>query len=156
MDHIKRLKMDKIVQAVAGVHGLTIDEMHGTKRDRHLVDARRQAAVIIKDLLGYASTYIGRYFNKNHATILHHLKANKQIIDYDYIYRDKFILAKNTALDFIDKEPISDEELISTLTKEINKLKMQLKDQQKFIDNIITKSNEYKNSKAESTASDQN
>ena len=92
--------MDKIVQAVAGVHGLSIDEMHGTKRDRHLVDARRQAAVIIKDLLGYASTYIGRYFNKNHATILHHLKANKQIIDYDYIYRDKFILAKNTALDF--------------------------------------------------------
>lgn len=153
MDHIKRLKIDKIVQAVAGVHGLTIEEMHSSKRDRHLIDARRQAVVVIKDLLGYASTYIGRYFNKNHATILHHIKAHRQIIEYDYIYRDKFILAKNTAIDFIDREPVSNEELITTLTKEVNKLRLDLRDQQRFIDNIISKSNEYKESKAEGTAS---
>ena len=153
MEQAKRIKMDNIVRAVAGVHGLTMDEMRSDKRDRHLIDARRQAVVIIKDLLGYASTYIGRYFNRNHATILHHIKVNKSIVEYDYIYRDKFILSKNTASDTVGRDPISNDELVESLTREVNKLRIDLKDQKSFIDNIVDKSNEYKESKAESTAS---
>lgn len=156
MDNIKRIKMGKIAQAVAGVHGISLDELHSKKRDRHLVDARRQTVVVIKEVLGYASTYIGQYFNQNHATILHHIKANKTIMDYDFIYRDKYILAKNTAIDFMDREPIDDEELIAALTKEIHRLKLTIEDQQDFINNIIKKSNEYKESKRDGIAPSKN
>ena len=56
----------------------------------------------------------------------------------------------------VDFRAARDEELIAALTKEIHRLKLTIEDQQDFINNIIKKSNEYKESKRDGIAPSKN
>ena len=54
-------------------------------------------------------TSIGKSFKVNHATVMHHLKVHKQLIEYDAFYQNKyeaFIDLVKADIGFLDIESI--------------------------------------------------
>lgn len=60
-----------------------INNMMRSSREREYVDARRVLFYILRDNFGITLSDIGRWSNRNHATILHATKHFKGIIEYD-------------------------------------------------------------------------
>lgn len=79
--------------------GVSEQDFYSTKRQRNIVDARK---IITYNLykLGYRSSYIGRHFNRNHATII------EQFNQYLNLYAtDKKFKALADRIDFIQQQP---------------------------------------------------
>ena len=83
-------EMDFIVEVVCDITHLSRPELFSENRQRHLVDGRRLAFALIRELFGTPYTVIGKYFSKNHASIIHSLKMHKHLLDYDIIYRGRY------------------------------------------------------------------
>jgi len=69
---------------------ITATEFNSEKRLRHYIDARRMVYFYCRNVIGMYWTDLGKYFNKNHATALHHCKQHKQLIDFDKFYQHKY------------------------------------------------------------------
>jgi hypothetical protein len=61
-----------VLRDVAKRHNLTIDQLIGPRRHRHLVTARIEAYHLLRGL-GYTLPQIGHRMNRDHTTILHGL-----------------------------------------------------------------------------------
>ena len=87
-----------------------------TNRCRDNVDGRRAFCAILKNE-GYSYNRIGRFLNKNHATIIHYTRGVEGILQTDPAFYRKYNKASTAFLKRIDR---LDNDLVST---EINKLK---------------------------------
>ena len=63
--------IDKIIDSVSGVFGVTSSDIRSDKRQAEITQARQVAMYIIKEITDLTLKDIGGYFGKNHATVLH-------------------------------------------------------------------------------------
>ena len=82
--------MDSIVEFVCLVTKISKNELLGRKRHRMLIDAKRMSYAAIKEIYDYPLTVIGGFFHMDHASIIHHLKAHKNLLEWDSSYSEKY------------------------------------------------------------------
>ncbi len=84
------LQMDYINDIVCNITHLNKKELLSNSRERYLCDARRLSYALIRQLFGTPFLAMGKYFSKNHASIIHALKGHRDLLEYDDLYRDKY------------------------------------------------------------------
>ncbi len=120
-------QMDFIVELVCDISHLTRQELFSKARQRHLVDARRLAFALMRELFGLPYTTISKYFGKNHASIIHSIKLHKNLLEFDAIYRGRYTKIfrlmyqkyNEEVIDFL-KDKLNDEKghIINTLRED--------------------------------------
>ena len=96
----KYAHMDSIVEFVCLVTKINKNQLLGRKRDRMLIDAKRMSYAAIKEIYDYPLTVIGGFFRMDHTSVLHHLKAHKNLLEWDSSYSEKY----NNLLDVIQSQ----------------------------------------------------
>ena len=61
------------IDAIAELHGYTLADILGKRKQRPLVEVRRKCVVRLRSF-GYSTTEIGRIMNRDHSTIVHSLQ----------------------------------------------------------------------------------
>jgi chromosomal replication initiation ATPase DnaA len=76
--------------------GITHDEIMSESRKRYITDSRRMAIQLIYSGTHLNKSAVARFFNKDHATVLHNLKghANFMEVDKNYRYMYEIITAR--------------------------------------------------------------
>ena len=115
MDKIDRLKM-----TACNIFEINPKDFKSRNRARHLIDIRRMVYFISRDLLELPWTHIGKKFNVDHATVMHHYKAHKSLVEVDKGYSHKYqtLLEMYKAdIDYVDmKEMLDIIKSIKTIT----------------------------------------
>ena len=96
--------LELITKATAIICDLNEAEMLSESRERQLVDARRIAYTVAKKHFNYPYTYIGRFYGKNHATIIHQVKAHEGIYQTEKDYRKRYEMVRNCVRDKVGME----------------------------------------------------
>lgn len=129
-------KMDLLLNIMRVETGL---DLKRKTRKREYVDARAIAFYIIKTELNLSLDAIGKFFEKNHATVLHGLRVFYNLIETDKSFKNKFnkiffTFKKQTGADVIVEDNTDEikklknlyDERIKLLILENNKLKVQV------------------------------
>lgn len=64
-------KVDIIANVVASVTDISVDAMKGKRRDKFTANARHIAMYLCSVFTKSYTTNIGRYFNRDHTTVIH-------------------------------------------------------------------------------------
>ena len=64
------------IDAIAKLHGYTVEDILSKRKPKPLVAARRECVVKMRGK-GYSTTQIGRIMNRDHSTIVHALQMSK-------------------------------------------------------------------------------
>jgi len=83
-------KVERVKNVVCYVSKISRKQLLSKSRERYIVDNRRMAFVICRDILELGWTKIAREFNLNHASIIHHYKKHKDLMAYDEYYKNKY------------------------------------------------------------------
>ena len=83
-------KVERVKNVVCYVSKISRKQLLSKSRERYIVDNRRMAFVICRDILELGWTKIAREFNLNHASIMHHYKKHKDLMAYDEYYKNKY------------------------------------------------------------------
>ena len=83
-------KVERVKNVVCYVSKISRKQLLSKSRERYIVDNRRMAFVICRDILELGWTKIAREFNLNHASIIHHYKKHKDLMAYDDYYNTKY------------------------------------------------------------------
>ena len=83
-------RIKKLKKTACHLYGIKDKDFISRNRARHLIDIRRMVYAICKDLLEMPWTHIGKAFNVNHATIMHHHKIHSNLLQVDSVYKEKF------------------------------------------------------------------
>ena len=59
-------------------------------RERHIVDVKRMTYSIVRETLNIPFTKMAKHFRVNHATIIHHCKLNRELLETDSYYYKKY------------------------------------------------------------------
>ena len=96
---------ETIVAAFAKAHSVTVEDIKGNRRIRHIADARKQAMAMLWLDTSMKLHEIERVVNCHHATILHAAKTHVDIMRTDRGYRMKY----EAAIEYIypEKSPES-------------------------------------------------
>jgi len=113
-------RLEQIKKTACLVNNITMNQLESKTRLRHIVDARRMVFSIAKEILEMPYTTIARNFCMNHASIIHHVKQHKSLMDCDIYYKERY----NSILELFKHEIgyTNTEELI----EEIKRLKLEL------------------------------
>ncbi len=80
----RTLSVESIKRVVANFYGITVDEMIGKRRDRHIVFPRQVAMFIIREETASSLPAIGHAFGgRDHTTVLHSYEKIHQDCDDD-------------------------------------------------------------------------
>ena len=107
MNNIKQ-----IIKTSCFVSNLDEKEFYKKTRERHITDVRRMVYSICRDVLHLPYTNIAKYFKVNHATIMHHYKVHKSIMEYDRVYNEIYttiLELVKSELGFIDAKELIEE-----------------------------------------------
>lgn len=69
--------MREIAEDVARAHRLTIEQITSTDRRQRIAHPRQEAMAVMHATGRYSTTQIGRFFKRDHTTVVHALKAHK-------------------------------------------------------------------------------
>ena len=83
-------KVERVKNVVCYVSKISRKQLLSKSRERYIVDNRRMAFVICRDILELGWSKIAREFNLNHASIMHHYKKHKDLMAYDDYYNTKY------------------------------------------------------------------
>jgi len=70
------------IDAIAKLHGYTVEDILSQRKSKSLVAARRECVVKMRSK-GYSTTQIGRIMKRDHSTICHALSVAKLKGEYD-------------------------------------------------------------------------
>ena len=85
---------ETIVAAIAKANNVTVEEIKGNRRVRHIADARKQAMAMLWLDTSMRLHEIERVVNCHHSTVLHAAKTHVDIMRSDRAYRMRYELAK--------------------------------------------------------------
>ena len=71
----------RVVDAVSKLTGVTIAEIMGPRRDRHIIRARFAAMAIARDYLNLSYPQIGREFNRDHTSVINAMRRVDALCD---------------------------------------------------------------------------
>ena len=93
-----------VIDVVSKALGIPIKKLTNNQRHRELVDARRICYKLLKDTMELPSLVIAGYFNKDHSSVLYHLKCHDALYSTYADYRIKFDRAQKRwkATDYIE------------------------------------------------------
>lgn len=83
-------KIDKIVDTACYVGNISLKDFKSRSRERHIVDIKRMTYSIVRETLNIPFTKIAKHFKVNHATIIHHCKLNRELLETDSYYYKKY------------------------------------------------------------------
>ena len=83
-------KIDKIVDTACYVGNISLKDFKSRSRERHIVDIKRMTYSIVRETLNITFTKIAKHFKVNHATIIHHCKLNRELLETDSYYYKKY------------------------------------------------------------------
>ena len=83
-------KVERVKNVVCYVSKISRKQLLSKSRERYIVDNRRMAFVICRDILELGWSKIAREFNLNHASIMHHYKKHQDLMSYDEYYKNKY------------------------------------------------------------------
>lgn len=66
---------DKIIQTVCKIWNVSLDDVCGRSRKQEIVYTRMTTAYFLRQYTTLSTTEIGTLINRDHATIIHYLKA---------------------------------------------------------------------------------
>ena len=89
------ISIDKIMEIVANYYDLTVIDIRGKKRTQSIAIARQIAMYLSTQYTRLSTTQIGKYFNKEHDTILHAAKTIKKRMDVDKKLKSEVINIEN-------------------------------------------------------------
>jgi chromosomal replication initiation ATPase DnaA len=76
--------MSTIAEVVCARHGIGLEQIRGSSRERHIAWPRQEAMWLIRQVRAgngaarYSTTQIGRYFGgRDHTTVLHAIKSHE-------------------------------------------------------------------------------
>ena len=70
------------IDAIAELHGYTLEDILGRSKLKPLVEVRRKCVVWMRGK-GYSTTEIGRIMNRDHSTIVHSLQKMAEIAEME-------------------------------------------------------------------------
>ena len=68
---IQPISMRDIACRVAERHGLTVDDLRGSDRTKRVAWPRQEAMAAIRETGRYSLPRIGKFFNRDHTTVIH-------------------------------------------------------------------------------------
>lgn len=74
---VLRETMARVTHNVACAYDLTADDLRGDRRVQPIARARQEAYFLCHQQ-GFTSTQIGRYFHRDHSTVLYGIRQEKQ------------------------------------------------------------------------------
>ena len=83
-------KIDRIVDTACYVGNISLKDFKSRSRERHIVDIKRMTYSIVRETLNIPFTKIAKHFKVNHATIIHHCKLNRELLETDSYYYKKY------------------------------------------------------------------
>lgn len=83
-------RVQAIVRAVAREYELPGVVLMGRRRDRNIVEARQVAMYALRDQLGMTYAQIGRYFEKEHGTVIHACEQVETYFASDARFRERW------------------------------------------------------------------
>lgn len=92
---IGNISIDKIMEIVAVYYDLTVLDIRGKKRTQSIAIARQIAMYLSTQYTRLSTTQIGKYFNKEHATIIHAATKIKKIMEEDKKLKSEIINIEN-------------------------------------------------------------
>lgn len=92
---VGNISIDKIMEIVALYYDLTVLDIRGKKRTLSIALARQIAMYLSTQYTRYSTTQIGKYFNKEHATIIHAAKKIKKSMEEDKKLKSDIINIEN-------------------------------------------------------------
>ena len=94
-------------------------------RERNIVDAKKVFSLIaFNEINGFSYTTVSRFMGYHHATLIHHVKTAKDLLEYDFKFKEMYSKIESEFF-YLNKSIIKQEieaELI-LLDIRINKLK---------------------------------
>ena len=69
---------------------LQVSDITKKSRKRYVVDARRLAYTVFRDIFNYTYQGIGKVFNNDHATVIFGYKSAKDLFDVDKEFRENY------------------------------------------------------------------
>ena len=93
-------KLDRIVETACYIGNISTKDFKSRSRERHIVDIKRMTYAIARDVLRMPYLHIAKYFKVNHATVMHHYKLNRQLVETDTYYFKKY----NTILQMVKSD----------------------------------------------------
>ena len=82
--------LQMIATASSEILDVSIQDLMSTKRQREIVDARRITYAVARLEYNFTLSAIARYFDKNHATILHQVNTHQGWCETEPQYQDKY------------------------------------------------------------------
>ena len=83
-------KLDRIVETACYVGNISLKDFKSRSRERHIVDIKRMTYSIVRETLNIPFTKMAKHFKVNHATIIHHCKLNRELLETDSYYYKKY------------------------------------------------------------------
>ena len=75
------ISIDKIMEIVANYYDLTVPDIRGIKRTQSIALARQIAMYLSTQYTRFSTTQIGKYFNKEHGSVIHGAKKIKKCME---------------------------------------------------------------------------
>ena len=119
-------RVHRIMQAVSKPTGISIEDMIGSSRFTPVVEPRRVAMVLMRKTLGLTLVGTGRYFNKDHATVLHAEKKHQDLMDIDKNYREYYSVCEAAVKDDKLLKTADSRDIIIALTERVRVLEQEL------------------------------
>lgn len=95
MKELSSLTPDVITKFIAGHYNLPVDEIVNDCRNRELVKVRHISMYFCRLFCGYSLEHIGRYFNRDHATVLHAYQSVRDQAQIYVSYRNEIEILEN-------------------------------------------------------------
>ena len=92
---VGNISIDKIMEIVANYYDLTVLDIRGKKRTQSIAIARQIAMYLSTQYTRLSTNQIGKYFNKEHATIIHAANKIKKCMNDDKKLKSEVINIEN-------------------------------------------------------------
>ena len=81
--HPKQALMDRLTKHVSYIHATTPDQVKSKTRIKNVKDARFECMYLLKKTTNMTLAYIGDYYNRDHASVLHAVQTIDNEQEYD-------------------------------------------------------------------------
>lgn len=79
---MKNQKIENLINAAIDDSGYTRSQLLGRKRTKILAKTRQALFILVNDLQIMSIADVGRYFDRDHTTVLHALNKRDDLVDY--------------------------------------------------------------------------
>lgn len=82
--------IEEIYESIYEVTGVNKTDLISKNRHRNIADTRKILIQMIRDKYNYTLSTIGKLINRDHATVIHSLKASEWLLEHDKLFRSRY------------------------------------------------------------------